>query len=195
MEFIFTEAYGHQLFSFVPGNKVGNRRFRGSFLSRAKIAAIGDVALEHETVNRIRSMENAMTDIEVGRKGSVEIIVETQDLASFSGNLGAEVLSTPRLVLLMENACRKALEGYLPEGTITVGTRIEMKHFAATPLGMKVRAGASLREVHGRRLLFDVSASDEVEKISEGVHERFIVSIDRFVGKVRKKQAVARGPD
>ena len=140
-------------------------------------------------------MENAMTDIEVGRKGSVEIIVETQDLASFSGNLGAEVLSTPRLVLLMENACRKALEGYLPEGTITVGTRIEMKHFAATPLGMKVRADARLREVHGRRLVFDVSASDEVEKISEGVHERFIVSIDRFVGNVRKKQAVARGPD
>lgn len=140
-------------------------------------------------------MENAMADIKVGRKGSVEITVERQDLASFSGNLGAEVLSTPRVVLLMEHATRKALEGCLPEGTITVGTRIEMKHFAATPLGMKVRADATLREVDGRRLVFDVSASDEVEKISEGVNERFIVSIDRFVDKVRKKQAIAHGQD
>jgi fluoroacetyl-CoA thioesterase len=161
-------------------------------LSRAKIAAIGYVALGHETVNRMDCMEDAVAEIEAGRKGSVEIIVERQDLASFSGNLGAEVLSTPRLVLLMEHACRKALEGCLPEGTITVGSRIDMKHLAATPLGMKVRAEASLREVHGRKLAFDVSASDEVEKISQCVHERFIVSIDRFVDKVRKKQAVAR---
>ena len=140
-------------------------------------------------------MKDALADIEAGRKGSVEIIVERQDLASFSGNLGADVLSTPRLVLLMEDACRKAVEGCLPEGTITVGTRIELKHFAATPLGMKVRADAILREVDGRRLVFDVSVSDEVEKISEGVNERFIVSIGRFLNKIRNKQAIAHGQD
>jgi fluoroacetyl-CoA thioesterase len=185
VEFILTESYGHELFSFVPGNGA----------TRAKIAAIGSLALEHETVSRMEYMKDALADIEAGRIGSVEIIVERQDLASFSGNLGADVLSTPRLVLLMEDACRKAVEGCLPDGTITVGTRNDMKHLAATPLGMKVRADATLTEVHGRRLVFDVSASDEVEKISEGIHERFIVSIDRFVGKVRKKQAIARKQD
>lgn len=130
-----------------------------------------------------------MVDIEVGLKGIVEIIVERQDLASFSGNLGAEVLSTPRVVLLMEHAARKAIEDRLPEGRMTVGTLIEMKHFAATPLGMKVRAEATVREVDGRRLVFDVLVSDEVEKISEGVNERYIVSTDRFLDKVKKKQA------
>ncbi len=130
-----------------------------------------------------------MVDIEVGLKGIVEIIVERQDLASFSGNLGAEVLSTPRVVLLMEHAARKAIEDRLPEGRMTVGTLIEMKHFAATPLGMKVRAEATVREVDGRRLVFDVLVSDEVEKISEGVNERYIVSTERFLDKVKKKQA------
>jgi predicted thioesterase len=136
-----------------------------------------------------------MSGIEIGLTGTAEMIVEKQDLASLSGNIGAEVLSTPRVVQLMEHAAWKSLEGRLPEGRITVGTRIEMKHFAATPLGMKVRADAALREVDGRRLVFDVSASDEVETISEGVNERFIVSIDRFLDKVRKKEAIARGQD
>ncbi len=167
----------------------------GIVLGKGKASRRWMVVLEHETVKRMDYMGNAMPDIEAGRKGSVEIVVERQDLASFSGNLGAEVLSTPRLVHLMEHAALKALEGCLPEGTITVGTRIEMKHFAATPLGMKVRADATLREVHDRRLVFDVSASDEVEKISEGVNERFIVSIDRFVEKVRKKQAIYHRQD
>ena len=136
-----------------------------------------------------------MSDIEIGLRGTAEMIVEKQDLASLSGNLGAEVLSTPRVVQLMEHAAWKAMEGRLPEGRITVGTRIEMKHFAATPLGMKVRADAVLREVDGRRLVFEVKASDEVEKISEGVNERLIVSLYRFSAKVRKKQSIARGED
>lgn len=134
-------------------------------------------------------MGDTMEDIVVGLKGTAEMIVERQDLASFSGNLGAEVLSTPRIIQLMEHAAWKALEGRLPGGRITVGTRIEMKHFAATPLGMRVRADATLREVDGRKLVFDVSASDEVEKISEGLNDRFIVSINRFLDKVREKTA------
>ena len=134
-----------------------------------------------------------MADFDVGLKGTVEITVEKKDLASFSGNLGAEVLSTPRVVLLMEHAARKAIEDRMPEGKMTVGTLIEMRHFAATPLGMKVRAEATLREVDGRRLVFDVLVSDEVEKISEGVNERFIISIERFLEKVKRKEGVAHG--
>ena len=66
---------------------------------------------------------------------------------------------------------------------------IQMKHLAATPLGVKVRAEAYLKEVDRRRLVFDVSVYDEFEKIAEGVNERFVVSMDKFLEKVRKKQA------
>lgn len=88
----------------------------------------------------------------------------------------------------MEQATRDALEGALPEGKMTVGTLIRMKDFAATPLGAKVRAYAYLREIDGRRLVFDVEAYGEFEKTSEGVNERFIVSVDKFLEKVETKQ-------
>lgn len=129
-----------------------------------------------------------MSQIKIGLKGRKEMMVERQDLASTMGNIGAEVLSTHRVVLLMEMAARDALEGCLPDGKITVGTLINMKHLAATPLGTRVRAEARLTEVEGRRLVFDVVAYDEFEKISEGVNERFIVSVDKFLERVKKKQ-------
>lgn len=129
-----------------------------------------------------------MKELEVGLKGQKVMLVQAEDLASFGGNTGAEVLSTPRVILLMEQATGEALEGVLPEGKMTVGTLIHMEHFAATPLGSKVRAEACLREVDVRRLVFDVEAYDEFEKISEGVNERFIVSIDNFLEKVKRKQ-------
>jgi len=132
--------------------------------------------------------EEFMSEIKIGLKGRKEMTVERQDLASAMGNIGAEVLSTHRVVLLMEMAARDALEGCLPDGEITVGTLINMKHLAATPLGTRVRAEARLTEVEGRRLVFDVVAYDEFEKISEGVNERFIVSVDKFLERVKKKQ-------
>ena len=130
-------------------------------------------------------------EIEVGLKGVKEMVVEPNDLASFGGggNVGAEVLSTPRLVLLMEQAARDAVLDTLPEGMMTVGTMIQMKHFAATPLGVKVRAEAYLKEVDRRRLVFDVTVYDEFEKIAEGINERFVVSIDKFLENVKRKQA------
>jgi len=130
-----------------------------------------------------------MTGFEIGLKGEKETVVQPEDLASFGGNEGAEVLSTPRLVHLMEEAARDAVASVLPEGKMTVGTLINIKHLAATPIGKKVRAEAYLREVDGRRLVFDVAAYDEIEKISEGVNERFIVSIDKFQKKVKNKLA------
>jgi fluoroacetyl-CoA thioesterase len=132
-----------------------------------------------------------MMEIAIGLKGTKEMVVETADLASFGGggNVGAEVLSTPRLIRLMEQAARDAVVDALPEGMMTVGTMIQMKHLAATPLGVKVRAEAYLKEVDRRRLVFDVVVYDEFEKIAEGVNERFVVSIDKFLEKVKKKQA------
>jgi fluoroacetyl-CoA thioesterase len=88
---------------------------------------------------------------------------------------------------LMEQAARAAIRGRLPEGTMTVGTMIDMRHFAASPLGSKVWAEAVLQEIDGRRLLFHVVAHDEVEKIAEGENERFIVSEKKFLERVRKK--------
>jgi predicted thioesterase len=128
-----------------------------------------------------------MAELEIGLKGYKEMIVVREDLASFTGNIGAEVLSTHRVVLLMEQAAREAIKGRLPEGTITVGTMIQMRHFAASPLGSKVRAEAVLKDVEGRRLLFHVVVEDDMEKIAEGENERYIVSEQKFLQRLRRK--------
>ena len=128
-----------------------------------------------------------MAKLEIGLTGYKDLIVGREDLASFTGNIGAEVLSTHRVVLLMEQAAREAVKGRLPEGMMTVGTMIHMRHFAASPLGSKVRAEAVLRDIDGRRLVFHVVARDEMEKIAEGENERFMVSEQMFLEKVRRK--------
>lgn len=125
--------------------------------------------------------------IEIGLKGVREIVVERRDLASAVGNVGAEVLSTHQVVLLMELASRKAIEKFLPPGKMTVGTRISIRHVAAAPLGSKVRVESVLKQVVGRRHVFDVAAYDEVEKLAEGENELLILSVDAFVAKVKAK--------
>ena len=129
-----------------------------------------------------------MTNIKIGLEGKEEMVVERRDLASVMGNIGAEVLSTHRAVLLMKLAARSAIKDRLPEGMMTVGTFIRIKHLAATPLGSKVRAKAFLKEVEGRRLVFDVAAYDEFEKISEGENEQLMISINKFIDRVKRKR-------
>lgn len=128
-----------------------------------------------------------MAELIKGLKGKKEMEVNPADLASHSGNIGADVLSTSRIILLMEQAARDAIEGCLPPGKITVGTSISMKHFAATPMGMKVRAEAELKEIDGRRLLFEINVFDELEKVSKGTNERYIISLEGFKEKLEKK--------
>ena len=125
-----------------------------------------------------------MPNIQIGLKGEEEMVVERQDLASMMGNIGAEVLSTHRVVLLMELAARNAIKDLLPDGMMTVGTFIRIQHFAASPLGSTVRAEASLKKVEGRKLVFDVIALDEFEKIAEGENEQLVVSIHKFLDRV-----------
>jgi fluoroacetyl-CoA thioesterase len=132
-------------------------------------------------------MEGMMLGIEAGLIGKEEMIVERFDLASVMGNIGAEVLSTHRIVLLMELAARNAIKDCLPEGKMTVGTFIRIQHFAAAPLGSKVRAEACLKEIVDRKLVFDVAAYDEFEKIAGGENEHLIVSIDKFLARIKKK--------
>jgi fluoroacetyl-CoA thioesterase len=131
-----------------------------------------------------------MDEIRIGLRGTREILVTEKDLASVTGNIGAEVLSTPCVVLLMELASRSALEGLLPEGKMTVGTQINIRHFGAVPLGARVRAESILTEISGRRLFFDVIAYDDFEKIAEGRNEQLIVSVAGFLRKVRWKMGV-----
>jgi predicted thioesterase len=140
----------------------------------------------------IISNGEGMTGLRIGLKGEKEIVVEPKDLASHTGNIGADVLSTHRIVLLMEQAARAAIEGCLPEGTITVGTAIRMRHFAATPMGAKVRAEAVLTGIEGRGLSFDIEVYDSFEKIAEGENERFIVASERFRQKVEAKHTLQK---
>jgi len=128
-----------------------------------------------------------MPHIQTGLKGQKEMVVEHQDLASVMGNIGAEVLSTHRVVLLMEMAARNAIKDCLPEGKMTVGTFVRIRHLAAAPLGSKLWAEAQVRKVEGRRLFFEVAVYDEFEKIAEGENEQLIVSIKNLLAKVIKK--------
>ncbi len=133
-----------------------------------------------------------MTDLRIGQKGEKEIVVKAEDLASHTGNIGADVLSTHRIVLLMEQAARAAIEGCLPQGTITVGRGIRMRHVAATPKGAKVRGEAELTRIEGRRLFFDIKVHDPFEKIAEGQNERFIIALEKFRERVEAKHTLQK---
>lgn len=126
-------------------------------------------------------------EIAPGLTGEVEIVVQSQDTADALGNPGVHVLATPRLVALLEQSAIRAVEAYLPAGAGTVGTRLDVKHLAATPVGMRVRARAVLRQVDGRRFVYDLEAHDEVEKVAEGTHERFQITQARFLERVAEK--------
>ena len=125
-----------------------------------------------------------------GLQGSTEIMVGTRDTAPHVGSGKIKVLATPVLVMLLEEAALNAVEGLLPAGHQTVGTRLDVSHTAATPVGMRVYAHAEVTRVEGRKLVFRVWAEDEVERIGEGLHERIIVNVGRF--DVRTQDKVAR---
>jgi len=128
-----------------------------------------------------------------GQAAEVRQVVTPDLTADVLGNHGVTVLATPFVVTLMENAAHAVMVPHLPPGGGTVGTAVDMRHLAATPIGMTVRARAVLRETDGRRCLFDVEAWDEVEKIAEGRHERYLVSsLERFLTYATAKTRPAR---
>ena len=122
-----------------------------------------------------------------GLKAAVEIVVGTRDTAPHVGSGKIKVFATPVMVNMMEEAALNAIEGLLPEGHQTVGTRLDITHTAATPVGMRVIAHAELIKVDGRKLTFRVSAEDEKELIGEGTHERIIVNVARFDRRAQDK--------
>lgn len=124
----------------------------------------------------------------IGLTGEASVLVETGNTAKTAGSGALEVFATPSMIALMEGAATNALKEIMPSDSTSVGTMIDVKHLAATPVGMRVTAKAILVEVDGKRLGFTVEAYDEKEKIGEGRHERFIVYIDRFLTKVYGKK-------
>ncbi len=123
-----------------------------------------------------------------GQSAELSMTVTPELTADRLGNPGVMVFATPYVVTLLENVSSTALKAHLPPDGGSVGTMIEMKHLAATPVGMTVRARATVLEVDGKRVLFAVEAWDEVEKIAEGRHERFIVgNLARFLERTMTK--------
>lgn len=104
------------------------------------------------------------------------------------GSGGAAVYATPAMIGLMEGTCLAAVDPHLPEGMATVGVHLDVKHLAATPIGLNVRAVAELTEVAGKRLSFKVEAFDDKEKIGEGTHQRYIIEVKKFMDKAEKKR-------
>ena len=123
-----------------------------------------------------------------GLTGTCDMVVKEEDLVSSIGGAAIHVLSTPRLIQLIEAAAIEAIKDYMSRGELSLGTRVSIQHLSATPLGMKVTAHALLKRVEKHRLFFVVDAYDEKEKVAEGEHERLLVSKDRFVQKVAKKR-------
>jgi predicted thioesterase len=128
-----------------------------------------------------------MNDLTIGLKAETEITVSEADTAARWGSGLVPVYSTPALVGQMENTAVVALTSHLPAGQTTVGGRIDIRHLAPTPVGMKVRAVAELTEVEGRKLVFRIEAWDEVEKVGEALHERFVIDEAKFMARVQAK--------
>jgi fluoroacetyl-CoA thioesterase len=124
-----------------------------------------------------------------GLSGKSEMIVSEEDLVSRLGSIAIGVLSTPRLIQLMEAAAIEAIQEVIPSDQVSLGTWVKIKHLSPTPLGMKVVAHALLNAVDKNRLFFLVDAYDEKGKVAEGEHERILMSKERFLQKVEKKRA------
>ncbi len=126
--------------------------------------------------------------VEPGATAEVSLPVTPDRTADALGNPGVQVLGTPFLVGLLEQACHAVLAPHLPPGAGTVGTMVEMRHLAPTPVGLTVRARARLLEGDGRRFLFAVEAWDDREKVAEGRHERFVLpDLAKFLARAAAK--------
>ncbi|MDD4766773.1 MAG: thioesterase family protein [Desulfotomaculaceae bacterium] len=126
-------------------------------------------------------------EIKPGITGEVKIKVDDKETAVVYESGSVRVLATPALIRFMEKAALSSVAPCLDKGLTTVGTRVDVKHLAATPVGMDVVITSRLAEVAGKRLLFEVEARDQVDLIGTGIHERFIVKTDSFVSRTEAK--------
>lgn len=132
-------------------------------------------------------MPNVMALMKVGLSGQAELTVAPQHTAPHVGSGHVHVLATPVMVNMMEAAALQAVDGLLPDGYQTVGTRLDIGHFAATPVGMRVTARAEVTGIEGRAITFRLFAEDESEAIGNGTHERIVINVARFDQRVKDK--------
>ena len=125
--------------------------------------------------------------VTVGLKGRAETVVTDANTAQAACSGALPVFGTPFMCALMEEAAWKSIAPHLEPGQSTVGTRLEVSHDSATPVGMKVWAETEITEVDGKRLVLTVAAFDERGPIGRGTHERFIVTDERFLAKTARK--------
>ena len=128
-------------------------------------------------------------NIPIGTKGESKLRVTPDIAVSFLGPEGARVLATPHLIYKLEFTARNSILPFLDPGYDCVGTRVDVQHLAATPIGMEVTFQSELIAVEERRLMFRVRAFDEKDLISEGTHERGIINVERFTARVQAKAA------
>ena len=129
-----------------------------------------------------------MRQIPLGAKGTATLRVQPEHLANrFKDAMLPQVLATPVMILVMENAALNAIRPFLDAGESAVGTAINVKHFAATPVGHDVRATAEVVGVEGKRVAFKVSASDGEEEIGSGTHQRIVIDLRSFNERLAKK--------
>jgi predicted thioesterase len=131
-----------------------------------------------------------MTDLSklrVGLTGSARIKVGEEQTAPRVGSGRVRVLATPVMINMMEAAALDAIERLLPEGHQSLGTHLDVGHYAATPVGMTLRASAEVTKIDGRNVTFRVEAFDDKERIGDGTHTRVVVNVERFDRRIQKK--------
>ena len=137
----------------------------------------------------LRTVENDLASMEIisGLSGSDGLVVGEQHTAPSIGSGKVRVLATPVMINLIEAAALAAVEHLLPPGYQSLGTRLDVRHIAATPVGMRVTATAVVSKVDGRTIHFRVEARDEKELIGDGTHERVVVNVAKFDQRVQRK--------
>ena len=129
-----------------------------------------------------------MQSIPVGSTGSFSLIVMPDHLASrFKDMTLPPVLATPVMIMVMENAALNAIKPYLDAGESALGTRVDVRHLAATPAGRRVTGAAKVTKVDGRHIEFSIRATDGNEEIGVGTHERVVVNLSKLSERMRAK--------
>jgi len=128
-----------------------------------------------------------MDALKPGLKGSATLVVGEEHTAPRIGSGRVHVLATPVMINLFEAAALDAIERLLPPGHQSLGTVLNVRHIAATPVGMRVTASAEVVGVEGRTVRFRVEAHDERELIGDGMHERVVVNVAKFDQRVQRK--------
>ena len=126
-------------------------------------------------------------EITIGMKGEVGTTVEREDTAKEVGSGSLLVYATPCMVALMEGAACEAIEEALAEGQTTVGTALNIEHISATPVGLDVRAEATVTAVEGKVITFEIKAFDEAGEIGHGTHKRVIINSQKFLDRTYSK--------